>query len=256
MRLIVALDFGLAECGKPLFWQGKSVKTSSVLSEKEGMKKSSANLLFSVFCLALAAALAHSYSLFTAYFSPERDLVRKVAELESNVEREALKRSLAEARLQDYRFQVAAVLPKNNPGMRAIASVSVEPTKQMDLSGLLLERGKAAFNQKDYSAAIAAFRELVEKYPTSPHVTMSHFFLAESYVLISKPEDALDEIQFMMKHFPEDEKTGFIMLRMGQILEDRERYAEAAEVYRTIQREFASNYALKKQAGESLSKVQ
>lgn len=39
MRLIVALDFGLAECGKPLFWQGKSVKTSSVLSEKEEYEK-------------------------------------------------------------------------------------------------------------------------------------------------------------------------------------------------------------------------
>lgn len=256
MRLIVHLDLGRVQCGKPLFWQGKNVKTSSVSSEKEGMKKSSANLLFSVFCLVLAAALAHSYSLFTAYFSPERDLVRKVAELESKVEREALKRSLAEAQLQDYRFQVAKALPQTTPGMRAIASVSVEPVKAMDLSGLVLERGKEAFNRKDYVTAISAFRELVEKYPTSSHVVMSHFFLAESYVLVSKPEDALDEIQFMMKHFPEDEKTGFIMLRMGQILESRERFAEAAEVYRTIQREFAGNYALKKQAGESLSKVQ
>ena len=234
----------------------ENLKRSDVLSEKLGMKKSSANLFFSVFCLVLAAALAHSYSLFAAYFSPERDLVRKVAELESKVEREALKRSLAEARLSDYRFQVAKVLPKNAPGLRSIASVSVEPVREMDLSGVLLERGKESFNKKNYSEAIFAFKELVNKYPSSSHVVMAHFFLAESYFLLSKPEDALNEIQFMMSQFPDDEKTGFIMLRMGQILEARERYAEAAEVYRTIQREFSSHHALKNQAKELLSKVQ
>jgi hypothetical protein len=52
----------------------------------------------------------------------------------------------------------------------------------------------------------------------------------------------------MMNQFPDHELTGFLMLRMGQVLQAQNRTEEAGEVFRVIESHFAFNHELRGQA--------
>ena len=66
---------------------------------------------------------------------------------------------------------------------------------------------------------------------------------------MGQQQEGLDVIDQMMAQFPQHELTGFIMLRMGQILQIRNRVEEASEVYRLVGHNFPSNHELVSQAG-------
>ena len=57
-------------------------------------------------------------------------------------------------------------------------------------------------------------------------------------------------------NYPDNELTGFIMLRMGQIFESRERKNEALEVYRVVMDNFKDSADLKTQAGMLARKLE
>ncbi len=83
-------------------------------------------------------------------------------------------------------------------------------------------------------------------------VTQAYFFWAESLFLRGEQKACLDVIDQMIDLYPDHDLTGFIMLRMGQILQLRSRTEEASEVYRTVMQSFASNHELHSQAEKLL----
>lgn len=219
--------------------------------------------LFLIFCLALTLGLLQAYTAFRDHFSPVHEQAREISALKMEVEREKLKTAWAEQQHLDFQQEVAQVLPnfKNIPetpktlGLRGLASVTQKPMGSVDFSRGLLDQAKASFRQGDYLAATKEFRQLIQKYPTSPLVIESHFFLAEGYFLAGKYQECLDVVDHMLAFYPEHDLTGFILLRQGQVLEGRHRGEEAAEVYSVIKKKFSHNQELSSQADRLLKAV-
>lgn len=222
------------------------------------------NGFFLVFCLALAMGLMHSYHRFTEYFSPEKDLRMQVSRLEHDVSKEKLKLALAENQMRDIQYEIASVSPvltqqlglNQRAEVRKLASVAAKGNPPLDYSSALMDVAKKYFNEKNYEQAVRAFSQVISQYPASAHVIEAQFFLAESLFLTSKFSESLDVIERMMGQFPDSELTGFIMLRMGQIFEERGRKEDAILVYKTVQNAFSYNKSLLSQAETLESKVQ
>ena len=60
----------------------------------------------------------------------------------------------------------------------------------------------------------------------------------------------------MMNHYPQNEMTGYLMLRNAQILTQKRRNVEASELYRVIIRQFQTSEMLKQQAQKMLQGVE
>lgn len=224
--------------------------------------KKQGHSLFLVFILILLVGLLEMNHLFRRYFSDKSALVDQVSRLEKSVQKEKLKLAISQNQLLDFQTEVAGILEKEDPKVlsrlnykksQILGTIRLPAsTSTIDLSATLMARGKSDFSQKKYLAAIETFKEVIRRYPTSASVIESHFMLAESYYLANKPEDCLDVVDQMMVHYPESDLTGFIMLRMGQILQYRKRAAEAARVYQIVIEKFNNNDVLRKQAQELL----
>lgn len=217
--------------------------------------------LFLFTCLAIVAGLMQSYYIFKDYFSPVREYQLKISQQEREVERQKLQMALLESQFIDYRTEVAGLIPsfeslqKNNPeqsALRGLASVSQQPvdalTDSLDLSNGILNQAKADFKKGNYKSSILELNKLISKYPTSPAIVEGYFFLAESYYLNGQSQECMDIVDRMMVHYPEHELTGYIMLRMGQVLAARNRTEDAQEVFAVIESKFAKQKDLVGQA--------
>lgn len=222
------------------------------------------NFLFLTVCLVLLTGIMQSYFLFERHFSPHKDDQKKIAELKEVIEEKNLRISQLENQLVDFQQEVAAQLPalkKISPTpktfqLRSLASVTQKPLDAFDISGVLSEKARAEFRSGDFKNAAKSFASLTEKFPTSPVVIQAYFFWAESLYMSQQQQECLDVIEKMMTQFPEHELTGFIMLRMGQILQARSRTEEASEVFKLVSQNFASNHELKLQAEKLTKSVQ
>jgi TolA-binding protein len=172
--------------------------------------------------------------------------------------------SLLETQFLDFRQEVASQLPAlkkteklpANFQLRSLASVTQKPLNAFEMSGTLSEKARAEFRKGDFNASAKSFAGIVQKFPASPQVIQAYFFWAESLYMSQQQQECLDVVDQMMTQFPDHELTGFIMLRMGQILQQRNRSEEAAEVYRAVGRSFASNHELKVQTERLLKSIE
>ncbi|MBC7371457.1 MAG: outer membrane protein assembly factor BamD [Bdellovibrionaceae bacterium] len=222
-----------------------------------------ANSLFLIVCLSITVALLWSYNEFNAYFSQGKEYQVQVHQLEKKLEKEEFRNALLRNQLVDFQQSVAAVLPPNsqikndvaNYDLKNFSSSLREPASvaQIDLSGTLFEKGKKLFKEQKYEKSIKEFRKVLEDYPLSRYKTESHFFMAEAYFLQKDYKSSLDLIDQMVVQYPDNDLTGFIMLRMGQISELNNRLEEASEIYKTVEVHF-KNDQLRRQAS-SLNKT-
>jgi TolA-binding protein len=218
------------------------------------MKKS--NFLFLVISLVIVSGLMRAYSSFQNYFSPVTEQAHLISELQRELAVQKIQTASYQREVIDIQQQYALELPaldsleknQQNFRLRSIASVVQSPSQMMDLSPVILERAKSQFRNKEYDLAIGSLNELMSKYPGTPLQAEINFFLAESYFMLGRTEQTLGVVEKMMTQYPQNELTGFIMLRMGQILQKQQRHDEAAEVFRVVSRVFAFNQELKKQA--------
>ncbi len=170
--------------------------------------------------------------------------------------------ALAQAQLEDFKSSVATILPNKINGtdlqshqLRSLASV-VKDGEPLDLSTVLLEKAKSEFRRGNFKASSKVLKELIQKYPSSPVIVDAYFFAAESFYMNGQSEECLDFVDQMMIQFPENELTGFIMLRMAQIMQSRNQGDEASEVYRIVINNFKGNKDLQKQAEKLLATVE
>lgn len=204
------------------------------------------------------------YFAFQNYFSPQKDQLKQISQLKGELERQHLKVAELESQVVDFQQEVAAQLPalENLPGnpknfqIRNLASVTQKPLEAFEMSGPLSEKARAEFRKQDFVASSKTFKAITEKFPTSPQVVEAYFFWAESLFLSNKPQECLDVIEQMLVQYPQHELTGFILLRMGQIFQSRNRGDEAKEVYRSVAKSFSANAELKKQAEQMEKTVQ
>lgn len=212
----------------------------------------SRNNLFLTLCLVLTAGLVWSYSAFDRYFASHSEDDDRAEVISQQLREERFRRALAESRLRDLSVEVAGALPdkdiSSNSKLSNLRQVLREPAAaSLDLSGVIFERAKEKFAGKKYVEAFREFRRLREEYPLSPHAIESAFLAGESAFLAGENEKCIEMTDLMVEQYPDNELTGFLLLRLGQLNENNARPAEAGEIYRTVQKNF-KNPALIDQA--------
>lgn len=210
--------------------------------------------------------LLWGYNEFNSYFNQGKEYQIQVRQLSQKLEKNEFKMALLQNQLLDFQQSVAAVLPPHSQirndvanyelknfssGLRAPASIA-----QMDLSGTIFEKGKKLFKDQKYEKSIKEFRKVLEDYPLSRYKVESHFFMAEAYFLQKDYKSSLDLIDQMIMQYPDNDLTGYIMLRMGQISELNNRIEEASEVYKTVQSHFKKNEQIRQQAHQLIDGLQ
>lgn len=225
----------------------------------------SGNSLFIIFSLSITVGLLWAYNSFCDYFNQGKDYQLQVQQLEKKVEKEEFKYSLLQNQLKDFQESVAVVLPPNSELRKEVADYQVRnfasglrvpaSEEQIDLSGTFFEKGKKLFKEQKYDKAVKEFRKVLENYPLSRYKVESHFFISESYFLQKDYKSSLDMIDQMVQQYPDNELTGFIMLRMGQISELNNQLEEASEIYKTVQSHF-KNPQIQSQAKALVTSLQ
>nr|BFD63091.1 hypothetical protein BdHM001_17720 [Bdellovibrio sp. HM001] len=202
------------------------------------------------------------YAVLVGHFNGHEEYQMRLANLQKQVEKEKFNNSLLSYQLKDFQQTVAQVLPDNKTlqakyELKNLAAVVRAPASEdsLDLSGALYEKGKRYFNGQEYDRAIREFNKLIETYPLSQHNVEARFFIAESYFLKKDYRSSLGQIDEMVTQYPQHDLTGFILLRMGQISEMNSQTEEAAEIYKTVAKNF-KNENLKKQARKLAQSVE
>ncbi|WP_413578675.1 tetratricopeptide repeat protein [Bdellovibrio sp. HCB290] len=220
------------------------------------------NSIFVVFCLCLTIGIVAVYGVLVGHFNGHQKYEMQISALNQKIEKEQFDNSLLSYQLKDFQQTVAQVLPDNKTiqasyELSNLASAVRTPASDsgVDLSPVMYERAKKYFTQKNYDKAISEFNGLLEKYPLSSHGVEAHFFIAESYFLKKDFRNSLAQIDDMVTQYPDNELTGFILLRMGQISEYNNQVDEASEVYNTVLKNF-KNEDLRKQARKLANSVE
>jgi TolA-binding protein len=220
------------------------------------------NSLFVVFCLCLTIGIVAVYGVLVGHFNGHQKYEIQISALNKKVEKEQFNNSLLSYQLKDFQQTVAQALPDNKTlqakfEVSNLASAVRSPASEsaIDLSPIIFERAKKYFTQQSYDKAIKEFNNLLDKYPLSSHGVEAHFFIAESYFLKKDFRNSLATIDDMVTQYPDNDLTGFILLRMGQISEINNQVDEASEVYKTVLKNF-KNEDLRKQARKLAQSVE
>jgi TolA-binding protein len=209
------------------------------------------NSLFVIVCLSITVGLLMGYNKFSNYFNQGKEYQIQVHQLNQKIEKVEFKNVLLQNQLMDFKQSVAVVLPPNSEIKNQIANYELKnfasslrtPASEahLDLSGVLFEKGKKLFKEQKYEKSIKEFRKVLDEYPLSRYKVESHFFMAEAFFLQKDYKSSLDLIDQMLQQYPDNDLTGFVMLRMGQISELNNRLEEASEVYKTVQAHFKND---------------
>jgi|GEM_PF-871786 len=219
------------------------------------------SFVFLLFNLILVLILAQVHNFFKDYFGEVPELTSRNQRLVRDVEREKLHADLVRQQLWDLQQDVAQILP-----MRNLADLKVKTQKdyrlmelaqtlrapasqtQLNLSGQMMEQGHQEFKKGNYKASAAIFKDVIQKFPASSQVIEAYFLMGESEFQAGRYEECLDTVHVMLSQFPENEMTGFLLMRNAEILQKYKRGEEAVEVYRMIANEFVNHPGLRAQA--------
>lgn len=209
--------------------------------------------LFLILVSCLTAGFVYFFGKFKEHYSDELFTALELSKHERLLQQKELELQVARQQMFDFEQSVIAGLPKEGKSFVALRSQFRAPASEplVDLSEAILKKGQELFNAGDYKEAIASFKEFEEKHPTSLLVPKAIFLRAEAEFKSSQFESFLETCDMMLTHYPENEFTGFLMVRMAQVYEFRKRVPEAKRIYTAVMGQF-KNPQLKEQARRSL----
>jgi len=203
-----------------------------------------------LFTLILMVAYLQTYWAVKELTNPTPVLQSKIDGLRDELARQQLRMLVDRHQMENFRQEVAAALP---PALQKVAQVARDyplrnlasltmKTDNVKLQALaassLYEAGRGLFRKGEYDRSNKLMEKLIDRYGYSTQAIEAHFLLAEGQYQLGELEAATATIEKMMELFPESEVTGFALLRLGQIFEQRDRYDEAVQIYRTVLRSF------------------
>lgn len=198
------------------------------------------------FSLLLCGLLSLFYVAVDTHLNGPSVYIEQLAQVQSQLQQEQLKSTLADYRLQEFKMEVARVLPKvlkeaprGEAGypLRSLASVVLKGSAenvQAGLSDRLFIEAKALFRDSEYRQANQKLRTFLRRYPASAHVPEAYFLLAEGLFQVQEYDEFVKTSEALVKLYPESELTGFTLLRMGKVFEWQDRPEEAIGIYKTV----------------------
>ncbi len=221
--------------------------------------------VFVAFCLVLCAAIMSMHVFFKDSFTPEDLLKTRISKLERQRDDAELKSQLVASELAEYQQSVATLIPSAMRSqseqaafpLRQLASVAAQgfSVLQIERASGVFENAKAAFRDKDFNRSSQMLNQLVENYPASEHLPEAEFLLAEGRFQLGDYAASVRTIETMVRVFPENELTGYALMRLGKIFEKQNRIEDAGDIYRAVLANFKQP-ALLQQADASLKAVE
>lgn len=221
------------------------------------------NAVFALFVIVLTMGFSQVFRVFRDSLQEEGFEQHRRAQLEKEIEQEKLRTQIVQMQLKEFQGQVAQILPplsrqalsqKSDYGLSKLQFSSRIPASQEQLveDRWAFQSAKSDFLAKKYAEASEKFFQFLRRYPASPDAMEAKFLLAETYFQLNRLEQSLEVSRLMLQQYPEHPMTGYVLLRVGQIMEMRRRPQEAAEIYRSIISEFPAEKQLLKQVRKSL----
>lgn len=229
------------------------------------MKRSS----LALFCLFLLMGFLSFYLAVGSKAGSAAELKIVNEKLQWSLRNQELKTLLAHYELEDYRQNLAGLIPGLNSGelknnlraayqMRNLASIVKEPASdglKIERASSLISKAKKSFELKNYADSNKLFQSIIQDYPDSIHSVEAYFLLIEGQFQTQDYENCIASIDDMLTLYPENELTGFAMLRLGKIFESQDRVEDASEIYKALIKDFR-NPKLKEQARLNLKSVE
>ncbi len=209
--------------------------------------------LFITMSLVFTAAWLVVYNIFVTHFKNDRVFQAEIKSLNRLLENKDIQAETLSFQLLDIQQSVAQMMPANkdivDQRLKNFASAVRVPASEdkLDLSGVLFEKARVSFLNKKYDSSIQQFKDLLEKYPASRFTVESQFLLGESYFLKKDFKNSLLVIDEMVNLYPDNDLTGYALIRLGQMSEINNQHDEAKEIYNMVNEQFSSN-GLKLQA--------
>lgn len=205
--------------------------------------------------LALTLTISLFHQGVTNMYSDKSIPADMMQDMESQVARTELKARLLNEQLFDYQQTVAEVMGSRGPQIASnsqlnLLAVSRLPASENteESSARLLARAHGLFEAKKYREALTTFDQLVEKFPASPQALEARFLRAETLYLTGQLDLCVEEIETMVSQFPEYPMTGYLMIRLSQVLHHRKRSSEALEILQYVKKHFPNDQQLQAQA--------
>lgn len=188
--------------------------------------------------------------IFRDHFNKKDVEKERIPILQAELERERLRSDILREQFLDFKVHIASVLPealdkyeKMEQGfqLRALASVVQKPKLDKLAEGMSMapfERARYEFGKQNYTETSQLLQKYIREYPFSPKLPESYFLLMESYYQDKNYGDCTKTVDAMVRQFPENEMTGFALIRMAKIMEEQGRIRDAAEIYRTVLKSF------------------
>ncbi|MCB9026814.1 MAG: tetratricopeptide repeat protein [Bdellovibrionaceae bacterium] len=208
-----------------------------------------------------------AYIQFQQYFENPQKYEEKIQKLQKNIAKTQMQKELLKDQLIEFQMDVAKILPetirkspkgeKSYP-LRNLASLVLAKDQDAYQNSKMkthLSLSKKLFTDKKYKDASQSLVQFISNYPFSIDIAEAFFLLAESYFQLEDYERCILTVEKMIELFPENELTGYAMVRMGKIYEIQERPEQAIDIYQTVLQVFPVR-GLASQAKESLKSVE
>lgn len=225
------------------------------------MKK---HVVFVFFMLGLLSFWQWFFFELKEHFSGSRELQVENSRLKVSVNRERAKTDLAAYKFELFRQNVAKIIPTVNElkvreeSVRSLASVVQNESPEF-LRAAEVESKirliKDHFADRKYKQVVQSANELLATDPFTPELVTLYFMLTESYFQLHELGQCVQVSQKMMKLFPENEKTGMSMLRVGMLLKEKNRSQEAKETWLIVSSAYQSK-ELKDQAQKLIASLE
>lgn len=204
------------------------------------------------FLMLLAFSIIYSHRLFVDHFTGDHSNKKVVEKLLSDLDEQKTQNQLLAFQFSDFRAEVANILGQEvnpklptqaNYPLRTLASVVQVPNRDelIKLKAFeLLQNGKANFRAGEHEKAVICFLDFIRDHSYSAYLPEAYFLLNESFFVLNRWEEVIKTTDKMVEIFPENELTGFALLRAGKVYEMQDKPSQAVEIYKTVLKVFPS----------------
>jgi TolA-binding protein len=204
------------------------------------------------FCLTLTLGITIFYGQLREHFSPVHHLRAEVAHLNQRIREERFQNLLTSYQFADFKTEVATLLPgaikEKGEGEKSFSQrmlASVVQSHSSDQAGfqraqIEFEDGSRLFREKKYEEATRVFEDLIQHHPYSTDLPKAMFLIVESSFQTHQYDQLIQYANKMLDVYPDNELTGYALLRLGRIFEFQDRHQEAMDIYKTVIKTFPS----------------
>ena len=207
-----------------------------------------------------------------AYFSLKnhynglREAHYEVSHLRLKMQKAVVRTEVVQYQFNLFKQQIAKVIPEledhSSPEMqsqkRGLASIVQQPSEEF-LAVAQVEASiddlRNLFDQRKYKQVIRKAKNILSLNPMSPNLISIYFMLAESYYQNNEIEACLSIAQQMTQLFPDQEKTGYVLLRVGLLLKEKNRIEEARNMFSLVSHAFPDEKILKVQSEKLMASL-